>query len=230
MDKIRVFVAFDHALLRKMLKGLINAQADMEVIGEGESIDDVLEKVADSSPHIVVTDALWPVQNGASLVGQVRKTCPSTGILLVTMTDDILLIRRILESGAMGCIGRHATDGVVLTAIRQLHQGHIFVDPELAGTVVQEVLGCRYTVHEGHKAHIAKRLSARELEVLEYLVKGYTNQQVADSLYLSVKTTETYRARLKRKLGLRNRADIVRYGLAMGILTNGGNQPMTQAT
>jgi two-component system response regulator NreC len=178
----------------------------------------------------VVTDALWPDQSGITVVGQIRQNCPNTRVLLIAVTDDIVLIRRILESGASGCIGRHADATELLTAIRQLHQGHVFIDPELAGSVVQEVLGYRCTAHEGHKEHLAKQLSPRELEVLEYLLKGYTNQQVADSLFLSVKTTETYRARLKRKLGLRNRADIVRYGMEMGLLVHGDGEAISHAT
>jgi two-component system response regulator NreC len=213
------------------IEGLVRDESDMELEGqEAGSIGEVVDAVERAAPHVVVTDALWPLQSGAGLVSQLRQRSPDARVLLVTITDDILLIRKILESGASGCIGRHATNREVASAIRQLCQGQIFIDPELAGSVVQEVLGCRITVHAGHKAHVAKQLSPRELEVLEYLLKGYTNQQVADSLFLSVKTTETYRARLKRKLGLRNRADIVRYGMEMGLMAGADIQPSNQAT
>src|SRR5262245_16166165 len=213
MDKVRVLVALDHVLSRRAVHALLNAQADMEIVGDCTSPAELLVRVAESSPQIVLTDAFWSDPNSIALVGQVRKVCPTSRILLITISSDIEMMRKILDAGASGCIGRHADEAQVLTAIRELHQGHVFMDPELADGVFQNVLVYRCMIHSGHNTRIGKRLSPREHQVLRYLLKGYTNQQIADNLFLSVKTTETYRARLKRKLGLRNRADIVRYGI-----------------
>jgi two-component system response regulator NreC len=231
MEKIRVFLALDHSLLRGVLRGVIQAEPDMEVAGTVADISRVPQEVSELQPpaDVVITDAL-SAHNGISLVSQVRRESARTRVLLMVFSDDIALIRKLLDSGAVGCVGRHATELDVLKAIRQIHVGQTVIDPELAGNVLQHVLGVRYTVHEGHKARMPRQLSSRELEVMEYLVKGYTNQQIADVLFLSVKTTETYRARLKRKLGLRNRADIVRYGMEMGLLAISEGEATTQAT
>jgi DNA-binding NarL/FixJ family response regulator len=198
---------------------LINSQSDMEAVGEESACAGCFERIRARPPDVLVTDAFWPSDQGLALISQIRQTCAKTRILLVSISDDAMFIRRSLEHGATGCIGRHASDAEVLSAIRLVAQGQMFVDSELAGHLIQGVLGRKGLDASGNGSRPGTQLSQREMEVLEYLVQGHTNQEIADRLYLSVKTAETYRARLKRKLGLRTRADIVRYAAEHGIAT-----------
>jgi two-component system response regulator NreC len=229
METIRVFVALEHALLRGALQKLVSEQQGMALAGASGDSAEVIALVAARSPHVVVTDAWSSEPSGIAWLGQLRHAAPNSHVLVLALSNDATRIRRTLEAGASGCVGLLGDERTVVAAIRELHQGGTFIDPTLAAGVVQNVIGYRGATHSAHKLHDSKQLSPREIQVLKYLIQGYTNQQIADDLVLSVKTTETYRARLKRKLGLRNRADIVRYGMEIGLLGRTDSEPAVPA-
>lgn len=217
MARIRVLLADDHAVLRTGLRLLINAQEDMKVCGEAaDGRQAVLETIA-ASPDVVVMDLTMPAGGGVAAIESIRQRCPQTRVLVLTMHQDIAYVRTALAAGAHGYVGKQAADRELLHGIRAVCAGQTFVDSTLSAMMVQDVV---HLVSDAPTtAPTLERLSGRERQVLELLSRGHTNQQVADRLYLSVKTAETYRARLSRKLGLRDRADFIRYALETGLLS-----------
>ena len=218
MGRIRILLADDHAMLRAGLRMLINAQPDMEVVGEASSGEEALRLAREVTPDVVLMDLTMPGAGGIAATAQLRRQCPKARVLALTMHDDPAYLRSVLAAGASGYLVKQAADSELLSAIRITHRGETFLAPSLAGALVQEVLGRKA---RGGKAEVpGDSLSEREREVLRLVAEGHTNQQVADRLFLSVKTVETYRARLMEKLGLTSRADLVRYALSTGLLTS----------
>jgi DNA-binding NarL/FixJ family response regulator len=191
---------------------LIGSQRDLEVVGEASDGDEVVRKVALLRPDVALVDISMPGSSGIKAIERIRAAAPATRVLVLTMHDMPAYLRAALAAGASGYVVKRAADSALLAAIRDVHAGRTALDPELAASVVQGGLRRR-----GAAAASPPPLSQREREVLELVAQGYTNQQIADHLGLSVKTVETYRARLVEKLGLQSRAELVRYALDSGL-------------
>lgn len=216
MAEIRVMLADDHAVLRAGLRMLIGAQPDMTVVAEAADADDAVQKAVDRSPDVVLLDLTMP-GSGLKAIERLRRRCPAARVLVLTMHAVPAYLRSALAAGAAGYVVKSAADSELLSAIRGVHRGQTVLDPTLAARVVQATI-VRWS------AGPASVLSSREREVLDLVARGYTNQQIADQLGLSVKTIETYRSRLVEKLGLRSRADLVRYAVDNGFF-GGGPDP-----
>lgn len=216
MARIRVLLADDHAVLRAGLRMLINGQPDMEVVGEASTGEEAWRQALAVTPDVVLLDLTMPGAGGIEATGRIVRDCPGVRVLVLTMHDDIAYLRSVLAAGASSYVLKRSADTELLSAIRITHRGGTYLEPSLAGDVVQEALGRKARSGD---ASAKDSLSDREREVLCLVAQGHTNQQVAERLSLSVKTVETYRARLMTKLGLRTRADLVRYALSVGLLT-----------
>jgi DNA-binding NarL/FixJ family response regulator len=217
MTPIRVVLADDHAVLRAGLRLLINAQPDMEVVGEAADTNEALERVRALQPNVLSMDLTMPGPSSIKMIERLRQECPQTQVLVLTMHDDQAYLRAVLAAGAGGYVVKSVADAQLLNAIRAVHQGRIVVDVNLPRDLNTPIAGPR-TGSGAPAARGFAGLSAREREVLTLLAQGYTNQEIADKLFLSVKTIETYRARIADKLGLRSRAELVRYALEVGLL------------
>lgn len=223
MAKIRILVVEDHAVVRAGLRLLIDAQPDLEVVGEAADAPEAWRLVGTLDPDVVTLDLSLPGDNGMALLERLRREHPAARVLVLTMHDDPAYLRMALAAGASGYVVKTAADTEFLAAIRAVHQGRTFVDLSLGEALAQAMVGGEAGGPAAPAA--AGRLSPREREVLERLAHGYTNQQIADRLFLSVKTVETYRARIADKLGLRSRVDFIRYALQNGLLGGGKPQP-----
>jgi two-component system response regulator NreC len=212
MTKIRVLLADDHAVLRAGLKLLVNHQQDMEVVAEAGTFGEAIRLASIVRPDVITLDLTMPDGHGVDKIEQVCRACPTTRVLVLTMHDDPAYLRAALSSGASGYVVKKAADTELLGAIRAVHAGRVFVDLESHHSRPLAVLV------PGDTAPGSDNLSERERTVLERLAQGHTNQSIAEQLNLSVKTIESYRARLLKKLGLRSRADITRYAVEMGLL------------
>jgi DNA-binding NarL/FixJ family response regulator len=222
MGRIRILIADDHAVLRAGLRMLIGSQRDLEVVGEASDGDEAVRKAAALRPDVALVDISMPGSSGIRAIERLREAAPATRVLVLTMHDMPAYLRAALAAGASGYVVKRAADSVLLAAIRDVYHGRMALDPALAASVVQS--GIRRRGATG--AMVAAPLSQREREVLELVAQGYTNQQIADHLGLSVKTVETYRARLVEKLGLQSRAELVRYALDSGLFGGeGGTAP-----
>jgi two-component system response regulator NreC len=215
---IRVLIADDHAILRSGLKMLVNAQVDMEVVGEAPDGEQAVRAARDMKPSVALLDLTMPGSGGLQALEEIARCCPATRVLVLTMHDDPAYLRSVLAAGACGYVLKRAVDTELLSAIRAVHRGGIFVDPSLAHVFVQDALEKRGT--RGRPQRSLNILSERERQVLERIAQGYGSQEIAAQMLVSVKTVETYRARIAEKLGLRTRSEIVRFAVQMGLLTS----------
>jgi DNA-binding NarL/FixJ family response regulator len=217
IHKIRVMIADDHAILRAGLKMLVNAQSDMEVVSEAPDGEKAVQTARETRPDVVLLDLTMPRVGGMKALEVLARDCRETRVLVLTMHDDPAYLRSALAAGASGYLLKRAVDAELIAAIRAVHRGGIFVDPRLAGVLVQDVLAKKST--KGGSAQPASILSRRELQVLSLVARGYTSAEIAKQIFVGVKTVETYRSRLAEKLGLQTRRDVVRFAVQMGLLT-----------
>jgi DNA-binding NarL/FixJ family response regulator len=214
MTKLRIVVADDHAVVRDGLKMAINAQADMQVVGEAGTGKAAVQQVQTLQPDVIVMDVSMPDGSGTLATEQLRRSSPGSKVLALSMHDEASYVRMLLEVGAAGYVVKHSSAETVIAAIRMVAAGQVYIDPAVAGQVVTEMLHGPAAAPET----VEGSLSDREVRVLRLIAEGHTNREVASALGVSVKTVETYKARAMAKLGLANRTAIVRYAAQRGWL------------
>lgn len=214
MSKTTILIVDDHAMVRKGLRMSMEAHHDLEVVGEAGNLQEAIEAAAKLQPQIITLDLTMPGPSGVASVERLRAAVPTARVIVVTMHDDPAYVRSAIAMGAAGYVNKSAADTELISAIRAVARGRVFIDVGDAGTL--ESILSPSTLAPG-KTPI-DTLSDREREVLRQVARGYTNQQIADEIGLSVKTVESYRARLMKKLGLKERADLVRLAIEMGII------------
>jgi len=215
--KIRVMIADDHAILRAGLRMLVNAQADMEVVSEASDGEKAAQAARDTKPDVALLDLTMPRGGGMKALQEMARHSREVRVVVLTMHDDPAYLRSALAAGASGYLLKRAVDAELIAAIRAVHRGGVYVDPRLANILVQDVLAKRSG--KADSAQPANILSRRELQVLGLVARGYTSAQIAKQIFVGVKTIETYRSRFSEKLGLRNRSDVIRFAVQMGLLT-----------
>jgi two-component system response regulator NreC len=206
MSPLHIFLVDDHMIVREGLKTLINAQPDMQVIGEASDGMHAWELVRDCTPDIVIMDISMPGVNGIEATAQIKQACPSVHVLVLSVHDETSYLRQLLAVGASGYILKQA--------IRLVASGGMYLEPALADHVVARYIRRPTVTTE----LLGTALSEREAEVVQGVARGYSNRDIATQLTLSVKTVETYRARAMEKLGLDSRAALVRYAVERGWL------------
>ncbi len=215
--KLRILLADDHAVVREGLKVLVNAQPDMEVIGEAADGRTAVQKAKELQPDVVVMDMAMPELNGARATEQLKQAWPHIHVLALSVHEDRSYWQQFLKAGASGYVLKRAAAADLIQAIRTVAAGAVYLDPEVAGKVVSSIIR-----RPSHKNVLSRNdLSDRETEVVRLIAQGYSSKEIAAKLDLSVKTVETYKTRSLEKLGLRSRAEIVRYALQRGWLQAG---------
>jgi two-component system, NarL family, response regulator NreC len=214
-SQIRVLIADDHAILRSGLRMLIDSQHDMTVVAEAQNGDEAIQIADRTAPDIVILDVTMPERGGLHAIGEILKRNRNTRVLVLTMHEELAYLRTALAAGAAGYVLKKSVDADLLSAIRAVHKGRTYVDAELASELIQPAVP-----ESGRsKAKLSEVLSERELQVLKLVAEGFSSREIAQQIFISVKTVETYRGRFAEKLGLTSRADIVRYALETGLLT-----------
>ncbi len=218
---IQLVIIDDHAVLRAGLRALLDAQDDLQVVGEAGDAAEGIRAVKEHHPDVVLLDLAMPGQGGLSIISTLRQVSPESRVLVLTMHDDPAYLRPAFDAGASGFVVKTSADSDLLKAIRAVHNGRSFIDRSFDPRVMESV--AKRAATRSAKGTLGtwdtiKPLSAREHEVLQLLAHGHTNQEAADRLELSVKSVETYRSRLMEKLGLRSRAELIRYALDHGLL------------
>ncbi|RME78338.1 MAG: DNA-binding response regulator [Chloroflexi bacterium] len=214
---IRLLIADDHAVLRAGLKALLNGQPDMEVIGEAGDGLNCVQAAAALRPDVLLLDINMPHCNGLEALSEIRRQSPETRVLILTMHDDAEYLREALAAGSAGYVLKQAADTELLSAIRTVYNGGVFLHPTHTKILLEDASdrASSSALPDDDRLH---QLSSREQEVLRHIALGYSNKEIANMLYLSVKTVETYKARLMEKLGLTTRAALVRFALKHGLL------------
>jgi two-component system response regulator NreC len=223
-ERIRVLVADDHAVLRTGLRMLLEAQPDMTVVGEAETAEQAMRLDADLEPDVILMDLTLPAQPGGpdtvpaglKAIQHIKARRPGARVLVLTMHDDEGYLRAVLQAGGAGYVLKRAADTELLSAIRAVWRGGSYLHAEHFRLLLNGTSPTPAADQEADRSY--EMLSPREQQALRLIALGHTNQQVADMLYLSVKTVETYKGRLMVKLGLTSRAALVRYALQRGLL------------
>jgi two-component system response regulator NreC len=203
---IRVLLVDDHAILRAGLRRVLDAEPDVDVVGEAENAERAVFEAISNKPDVVVMDLVMPGKSGIEGMPAVLQAVPAAKVLVLSMQDDPRYVREAFEAGASGYVLKEAADTEVVGAVRAVARGERYLHPALGARLVQA------EVEERKRAN-TDPLSDREREVLRLLALGHTNQEIAQTLYISVRTAETHRAHIMQKLGLSSRAELVRYAL-----------------
>jgi two-component system, NarL family, response regulator NreC len=206
---IRVLVVDDHAVVRTGLRRVLDAETDIETVGEAANAERAVFEALESKPDVVLMDVVMPGKTGIEGLPALLQAVPETRVLMLSMQDDPQYVREAFEAGACGYVLKEAADTDVVEAVRAVAAGERYVHP---------ALGARLVAAEERKRAESDPLSEREREVLRLLALGHTNQEIAELLFISVRTAETHRAHIMQKLGLSTRAELVRYALDHGLL------------
>src|SRR5579884_3368778 len=213
VDKIRVLLADDHAVLRAGLRALLNAEPDIEVIGEAGDGQEAVALAERLRPDVVVMDISMPQMDGLRATRLITSRLPDTRVLVLTMHAEEQYLLQVLDAGGSGYVLKRSADTDLLDAIRVVARGEVYLYPAAAKMLLEAY---RRGGHTGESAEHA--LTEREEEVLKLTAEGYSNTEIASRIYLSPKTVDTYRQRIMEKLGLHHRADLVRYAVDHGLL------------
>lgn len=205
---ILVVVADDHALMRSSLRRLLENEKNIEVIAEADDLTGTVENVHGRRPHVLVLDLAMCGMSSLQTIGQLRERVPDTQIVVVTMEENPAFAQRALATGALGFVWKDCAETDLPEAVRAAARDEEYLSPSVAA---------RLTVL--HRSLTNDDLTVREVEVLRLIVLGYTTVEIARKLHLSPRTIETHRGRIHSKLGIRTRAELVRYALRRGLLS-----------
>jgi two-component system response regulator NreC len=210
MSKIRIVVADDHILVRDGIMMLIQIQPDMEVVGLASNGEEAWRLACDIKPDILIMDISMPGLSGSQATERLHYSCPQVKILVLSAHGDDAHIRQLLCLGAKGYVLKTSASQELANAIRSVHEGNVYIDSNINISPKElEFIISNKTNSE---------LSERDLDIIKLVVRGYTNMEIAQRMYLSVKTIESYKTRINNKLGLKSRAEWVEYALKRGWL------------
>jgi two-component system response regulator NreC len=208
---IRVLVVDDHAVVRTGLRRVLDAEKDIETVGEAANAERAVFEALEHKPDVVLMDVVMPGKSGIEGMPALLQAAPAARVLILSMQDDPHYVREAFEAGASGYVLKEAADTDVVEAVRAVANGARYVHPALGAKLVAAET-------EERKRAESDPLSEREREVLRLLALGHTNQEIAALLYISVRTAETHRAHIMQKLSLSSRAELVRYALDHGLI------------
>jgi two-component system response regulator NreC len=217
MPRIRLLLVDDHEIVRAGLRMLFTAEADMEIVGEAGSAEEALRAVRDLNPDVVIMDVAMPGMSGIEATRRIKQVAPDVAVLALTMYEDEQYFFEMLDAGASGYIPKRAAPDDLVSAIRVVSQGNVFLYPTLAKLLVKDFVARSESETEG-KVDI---LTDREREVLTYIAEGYTNREIANALVISHKTVDRHRENIMRKLNLHSRVELVKYAIDKGLISIG---------
>jgi two-component system, NarL family, response regulator NreC len=201
-EEINIVIADDHAIVRRGLRQLLEGEEGFAVVAEADDVDSARRYLRGHHPHVLVLDLNMPGESSIDAIPKLRKEFPDTQIVVLTMQNEPAYARSALSAGVLGYVLKESADAELVEAIRAAVAGEHYLNPRLGARVASEP-----------PPGPPDGLSERELEILRLIALGFTNAQVAEELFLSVRTVETHRAHIQQKLGLSDRAELVRYAL-----------------
>ncbi|HZR33368.1 MAG TPA: response regulator transcription factor [Terriglobales bacterium] len=213
MKRIRVLLFSKYAMVRSGMQRLFSSVQDIEVVAEVDNLRKAELALPKSKPDVILLETIEPPRSALAMVAEMIRISRKLPVVVVTVHDDGRVARAMLQAGVMGFVIKQSSDAELLLALRYAARRQKFLDPSLVDAVTLEVSNS--SANDGRR----EGLSKREFEVLQGLVRGFTNPQIARDLDLSVKTIETYRSRIYQKLELHNRADLMRYAVSTGLIS-----------
>ncbi len=212
---MRLLLVDDHAVVRSGLRMLLNAEADVEIVGEASTAGEAMETASTVKPDVILMDIGLPDLSGIDATREIKKKFPEIAIVALTIHEDEEYFFKMLEAGASGYVPKRAAPEELLIAIRAAAAGEVYLYPSLAKLLVKDYLS---QDHPGEEKANIDGLTDREHEVLTYLAEGANNEKIAAELIISPKTVERHRENIMRKLNLHSRAELVRYAIRKGII------------
>ena len=215
MAKIRLLLVDDHEIVRAGIKMLFLAEKDMEIVGEVGTGSEAIEAVQKLKPDVVIMDVAMPGMSGIEATRQIKQVSPDTVVLALTMYEDEQYFFEMLDAGASGYIPKRAAPDDLVSAIRVVNEGNVFLHSTLAKFLMKEIMERSTPVDSS----VAEELTPREQEVLTYIAEGYTNREIAEALSISVKTVDRHRENIMEKLNLHSRVELVKYAIEKGLIS-----------
>jgi two-component system response regulator NreC len=203
----RILIADDHGVLRAGLRALLNEETDYEVVGEAATSDEAFRAAVELNPAFILMDLSMPGVGGIEITRQLKEKLPETKVLILTVHEDATLLREAMKAGAAGYVVKRAVESELIEAIETARRGDLYVHPSMTRALLSEERPSPATSRRGD----TEALTNREVDVLRLIARGFTNRQIADDLFLSIRTVESHRANILQKLELSSRADLVRW-------------------
>ena len=212
MSKIRVLLVDDHAIMRDGISALLDLQDDIEIVGEASDGKEAVEKARELVPDVVIMDISMPEMDGLEATRRIKKKNPSVKVLVLTQHDNREYILSTIKSGSDGYLPKRALGSELVAAIRAIHQGHSFLYPTAAGILLED-----YRRQVGKEPY--DRLTEREREVFRLVADGHTSREIANTLFITLKTVHNHRAKIMIKLDIHNRSELIKYAIRKGLVT-----------
>ncbi|HOV89742.1 MAG TPA: response regulator transcription factor [Syntrophorhabdaceae bacterium] len=212
--KITVFIADDHAVLREGLRLLMESKENIEVMGDAENGREAVRKIKTLKPHVVIMDIAMPELDGIEATRQICEASPSTRVIILSMHSSPEYVHRSIEAGATGYILKESAAAEIINAVITVNSGKRYLSKKISEQVIDEYFKQRKT---GEKESILNQLSPREMEILKLVVEGKSSSEIANIIFISPKTVETYRSRIMQKLGISDITGLVKFAIRHGI-------------
>lgn len=213
MDKIKIMVVDDHAILREGIRALLSLEDDIEIVGEASEGNQAVEKARELNPDVVIMDIAMPGMDGLEATRRMKKKTPKLKVLVLTQHDNKEYILSTIKAGAAGYVPKRALGSELVTAIRAVHKGESFLYPSAATALIEEYR--QQTAGEDPY----DSLTAREREILKLIADGHTSRKIADMLFLSLKTVLGHRTRIMEKLNIHNRTELIKFAMRKGLVS-----------
>ena len=213
MDKIRILVVDDHAVLRDGIRALLTIHDDIEVVGEASEGKEALAKAEELMPDVVIMDIAMPGMDGLEATRRIRKKYPKMKVLVLTQHDNKEYILSVIKAGAAGYVPKRALGSELVSAIRSVKVGESFLYPSAASALIEDYL------QQTRGEDPYDQLTAREREIFKLIAEGHTSRKIADMLFLSLRTVQGHRLKIMEKLDLHNRTELIKYAMRKGLVS-----------
>jgi DNA-binding NarL/FixJ family response regulator len=213
MDKIKILVVDDHAIMRDGIRALLSLHDDIEIVGEASEGNEAIEKAQELMPDVLIMDIAMPGMDGLEATRRMRKKSPKIKVLVLTQYDNKEYILSVIKAGAAGYVPKRALGSELISAIRAVHQGDSFLYPSAAAALIEDYL------QQAKEEEPYNQLTAREREILKLIAEGHTSREITDMLFLSLKTVLGHRSKIMEKLNLHNQTELVKYAMRKGLVS-----------
>ncbi len=212
MGKIKILVVDDHAIMRDGIRALLSLHNDLEIVGEASEGKEAIEKVQELGPDVVIMDVAMPGMDGLEATRRIRKRNPKVKVLVLTQHDNREYILSAIKAGTSGYVPKRAVGAELVSAIRAVNKGESFLYPSAAAALIEDYL--RQAEEEPYD-----RLTDREREILKLIAEGHTSREIAEMLFISLKTVLGHRTKILQKLDIHNRTELIKYALHKGLVS-----------
>ncbi len=214
MGKIKILIVDDHAILRDGIRALLSLYEDIEIVGEASEGKEAIDKAQELSPDVVIMDIAMPGMDGLEATRRLKKKAPKVKVLALTQHDNKEYVLSIVKAGAAGYVPKKALGSELVTAIKAVHRDESFLHPSATAALIEDYLQQAKGEEDPYD-----RLTAREREVLKLIADGLTSREIADMLFISLKTVLGHRAEIMEKLNLHNRTELIKYAMRKGLVS-----------